>query len=151
MDKENLIISVIIVLCIGAIAATYGITNNDNPVFSNLASLETSDAGNGNGNHSLSTNTSNSGSSSNSNNDYISENNAESDTSSSSSSSNSDNSGSSSGGYSNWQQDYETGTYDEDGNPIYRTVASTSGGQNNPGIYETYWSAGGQISEERIG
>ena len=41
--------------------------------------------------------------------------------------------------------------YDEHGNPIYRSVFSTSGGQYNPGIYESYWSSSGPISEERIG
>ena len=46
---------------------------------------------------------------------------------------------------------YETGEYDEHGNPIYRSVFSTSGGQYNPGIYESYWSSSGPISEERIG
>ena len=53
--------------------------------------------------------------------------------------------------YDDWQKDYETGEYDEDGNPIYRSVISTSGGQSAPGIYEAYWSANGPISEERIG
>ena len=50
---------------------------------------------------------------------------------------------------------YDTSTikisFDADGNPIYRTVSSTSGGENPAGIYETYWSAAGPISEERIG
>ena len=40
---------------------------------------------------------------------------------------------------------------DENGNPIYRSVFSTSGGQYNPGVYESYWSSSGPISEERIG
>ena len=53
--------------------------------------------------------------------------------------------------YSDWQEDYETGRYDEDGNPIYRSIMSTSGGQYEPGIYESYWSANGPISERRIG
>ena len=53
--------------------------------------------------------------------------------------------------YYDWQKDYETGLYDEDGNPIYRSVMSTSGGQYDPGIYETYWSANGPINETRIG
>ena len=53
--------------------------------------------------------------------------------------------------YDDWQEDYETGEYDEHGNPIYRSVFSTSGGQYNPGIYESYWSSSGPISEERIG
>lgn len=53
--------------------------------------------------------------------------------------------------YDDWQRDYETGLYDEDGNPIYRSVFSTSGGQYDPGIYEAYWSANGPINETRIG
>lgn len=53
--------------------------------------------------------------------------------------------------YDDWQKDYETGEYDEDGNPIYRSEFSTSGGQYEPGVYEAYWSANGPISEERIG
>ena len=53
--------------------------------------------------------------------------------------------------YDDWQKDYETGLYDEDGNPIYRSVISTSGGQYDPGIYECYWSANGPINETRIG
>lgn len=53
--------------------------------------------------------------------------------------------------YDDWQKDYETGLYDEDGNPIYRSVMSTSGGQNDPGIYEAYWSANGPINQTRIG
>ncbi|MCC7554143.1 MAG: hypothetical protein KO202_06630 [Methanobacteriaceae archaeon] len=55
-------------------------------------------------------------------------------------------------GYGDWQEDYETGQYDEDGNPIYRSVSSNSkGGQSEPGIYEQYWSSNGPISNERIG
>lgn len=53
--------------------------------------------------------------------------------------------------YDDWQKDYETGEYDEFGSPIYRSVISTSGGQNEPGIYEAYWSENGPISEKRIG
>ena len=53
--------------------------------------------------------------------------------------------------YDDWQKDYETGLFDEDGNPIYRSVISTSGGQYEPGIYEAYWSANGPINETRIG
>ena len=53
--------------------------------------------------------------------------------------------------YDDWQEDYETGEYDEFGSPIYRSVYSTSGGQSEPGIYEAYWSGNGPITEERIG
>ena len=53
--------------------------------------------------------------------------------------------------YDDWQKNYETGLFDEDGNPIYRSVISTSGGQYEPGIYEAYWSANGPINETRLG
>ena len=53
--------------------------------------------------------------------------------------------------YDDWQRDYDTGLFDEDGNPIYRSIFSTSGGQYEPGIYEAYWSANGPINETRIG
>ena len=53
--------------------------------------------------------------------------------------------------YDDWQKDYETGLYDEYGDPIYRSVFSTSGGQYEPGIYESYWSSNGPINETRIG
>ena len=53
--------------------------------------------------------------------------------------------------YDDWQKDYETGLYDEYGDPIYRSVFSTSGGQYDPGIYEAYWSSNGPINETRIG
>lgn len=69
----------------------------------------------------------------------------------STSSANSDKSYGSQKEYDDWQEDYETGEYDEHGNPIYRSVLSTSGGQYSPGIYEAYWSSSGPISEERIG
>ena len=151
MEKENLIISIIIVVCIAAAVAAYGITNSDSPVFSDLTSMGANDNGGnsvGNNTHTNATNPASGGSSSNGGSDS-----AGSGSSSSADGSNSNNGGGSNSGngYSDWQQDYETGTYDADGNPIYRTVASTSGGQNSPGIYESYWSANGPISEQRIG
>ena len=150
MEKESLIISIIIVVCIAAAVAAYGITNGDNPVFSDLTSMGANDNGGsgvGNDTHTNSTNSTSGGSSDGGS------GGAGSGSSYSADSSNSNNGGGANGGngYSDWQQDYETGTYDEDGNPIYRSVASTSGGQNSPGIYETYWSANGPISEQRIG
>ncbi len=54
MEKSNLIISIIIVVCIAAGVAAYGITNSDNVIFSNLAGVG-SDSGNnglGSGNNS---------------------------------------------------------------------------------------------------
>lgn len=53
--------------------------------------------------------------------------------------------------YEDYQHDYETGLVDSEGNPIYLTVISTSGGQLDPGIYEVYWSALGPINQTRIG
>ena len=61
MDKANIIISIIIVLCIAAAVTAYGITNTDNPIFSSLSSMGANDAGNGIGNNTTSLN--NSGSS----------------------------------------------------------------------------------------
>lgn len=53
MDKSNIIISIIIVICISAGVAAYGITNSENPVFSNLNSVDSGsgDSGNGIGNN----------------------------------------------------------------------------------------------------
>lgn len=52
LDKANIIISVIIVLCIAAAVAAYGITNSDNPIFSDLSSMSSNNNGNGIGNNS---------------------------------------------------------------------------------------------------
>ena len=70
-----------------------------------------------------------------------------------SSSGDSSKSSSSGGGvvYEDYQHDYETGLVDSEGNPIYLTIISTSGGQMEPGIYEVYWSALGPINQTRIG
>ena len=52
LDKANIIISIIIVLCIAAAVAAYGITNSDNPIFSDLSSMGANDnTGNGIGNN----------------------------------------------------------------------------------------------------
>ena len=53
MDKSNIIISIIIVICIAAGVAAYGITNSEIPVFSNLNSVDSGsgDSGNGIGNN----------------------------------------------------------------------------------------------------
>lgn len=52
MEKSNIIISIIIVLCIAAAVAAYGITNSDNPIFSDLSSMHGKDTGHGLGNNS---------------------------------------------------------------------------------------------------
>ena len=53
MDKENIIISIIIVLCIAAAVAAYGLTNSNNPIFSDLSSMAGGDSsGHGPGNNS---------------------------------------------------------------------------------------------------
>ena len=71
MDKANIIISIIIVLCVAAAVAAYGLTNTDNPIFSGLSSMSSNTAGSGVGNstathngtgHSVSTTGSSSGS-----------------------------------------------------------------------------------------
>ena len=43
MDKANIIISIIVVLCIAAAVAAYGITNSDSPIFSDLSSMGSND------------------------------------------------------------------------------------------------------------
>jgi len=51
LDKSNIIISIIIVLCVAAAVAAYGITNSDNPIFSGLSSIPSdSNVGDGIGN-----------------------------------------------------------------------------------------------------
>ena len=47
MEKSNIIISIIIVLCIAAAVAAYGITNSNNPIFSDLSSMPAKNTGNG--------------------------------------------------------------------------------------------------------
>ncbi|MBR5953831.1 MAG: endoglucanase [Methanobrevibacter sp.] len=54
MEKSNLIISIIIVLCIATAVAAYGIINNPNAIFSDLASM---DSGSGSGGHGAGNNT----------------------------------------------------------------------------------------------
>ena len=53
--------------------------------------------------------------------------------------------------YDDYQRDYETGMVDEEGNPIYLSIVSTSGGEMEPGIYQVYWSTLGPINQTRIG
>lgn len=48
MEKSNVIISIIIVVCVAAGVAAYGLTNSDNAIFSDLAGLG-SGSGDGNG------------------------------------------------------------------------------------------------------
>ena len=45
MEKSNIIISIIIVLCIAAAVTAYGLTNNDDAIFSDLANMGSSDSG----------------------------------------------------------------------------------------------------------
>lgn len=100
MDKANIIISIIIVLCIAAAVAAYGITNSDNPIFSNLASMGANDnTGDGIGNNTTLDNST--GSVSNNANNGNDDSTGSSNTGSSGSSSNSGSSssgGSGSGG-----------------------------------------------------
>jgi hypothetical protein len=54
--------------------------------------------------------------------------------------------------YGDWQTDEFTGEYDSNGNPIYKSrISSSGGGQGGKGIREQYWSSDGPISEERVG
>ncbi len=54
-------------------------------------------------------------------------------------------------GYDDYQRDYKTDMRDSNGNSIYLSIISTSGGQMEPGIYQVYWSSDGQINQTRIG
>ena len=58
--------------------------------------------------------------------------------------------GSSKTTYEDYQIDKETNMVDAQGNPIYLSIVSTSGGQMAPGIYEVYWSDLGVINQTRI-
>ena len=58
--------------------------------------------------------------------------------------------GSSETTYEDYQIDKDTDMVDSEGNPIYLSVVSTSGGQMAPGIYEVYWSELGIINQTRI-
>ena len=119
MDKANVIISIIIVLCIAAAVTAYGITNTENPIFSNLSSMGSNNAGNGIGNnttlgnHSSVATTagssgSDSGSSSGSDSSGSYSSSSSSSGSSSSSSSSSSDSSSSDSGSSSTQLSYST-------------------------------------------
>ncbi|WP_296873728.1 endoglucanase [uncultured Methanobrevibacter sp.] len=125
MDKANIIISIIVVLCIAAAVTAYGITNSDNPIFSDLSSMGANDnTGNGLGNNTTLNNTgssvattdgssSSTGSESGSSDSYSSGSSSSgsssgSSSSSSSGSSSSSDSGSDSGSSSNTQMSYST-------------------------------------------
>ena len=105
MDKANIIISIIIVLCIAAAVAAYGITNSDNPIFSDLSSMGANDdTGNGIGNNNITQPSSvatTSGSSGSTESGSGSGSSSGSSSSSSSSSGSSSNGGSSDSGNSN--------------------------------------------------
>lgn len=104
MEKSNVIISIIIVLCIAAAVAAYGITNSDNPVFSNLTGMDgNNNAGHGVGNHTNVTNPASQATTSGSSgaNTGSSSGGSSSGTSSSGSSNGGSNGGSSSNGGSN--------------------------------------------------
>lgn len=58
--------------------------------------------------------------------------------------------GSSQSEYEDYQHDFSTDKVDSEGNPIYRSIVSTSGGQMDPGIYEVYWSKLGVFNHTRI-
>ena len=135
MDKANIIISIIIVVCIAAAVAAYGITNSDNPIFSDLSSMSGSDnTGNGLGNSTANTNhsgssvaTTSGGSSSGSGNSGSGTGNG--------------GSGSSSDGRSNSGSD--SGSSSSDGQMSYATAQSIANSNiPEPGCY----AAGGQYT-----
>lgn len=102
MDKANIIISIIIVLCIAAAVAAYGITNSDNPIFSDLSSIGANDnAENGIGNNTIANQTNPAATDGSSNTESGSGSGSTSGGSSSSSSGSSSNGGSSSNSGSN--------------------------------------------------
>lgn len=47
MEKSNVIISIIIVVCIAAAVAAYGLTNSDNAIFSKLGGVDSGKGGDG--------------------------------------------------------------------------------------------------------
>jgi hypothetical protein len=68
VEKSNIIISIIIVICIAAGVTAYGLTSEDNGVFKNLQGIGADNGGSGVGNSTnVSTNTDNSGSGSSDN------------------------------------------------------------------------------------
>jgi hypothetical protein len=102
MEKSNIIISIIIVICIAAGVTAYGLTSEDNGVFKTLQGIGSQDTGSGVGNSTNVSTNNNSGSSSSSG------------SSDSSGSGYSDNggSGSGSGYYDNGGSDYYDGSSD---------------------------------------
>ncbi|MBE6502941.1 MAG: endoglucanase [Methanobrevibacter sp.] len=138
MEKSNIIISIIIVLCIAAAVAAYGITNSNNPIFSDLSSMNSNNnLGDGIGNNSTVGNSSNTATSSGSSNGGSSNGVSSGGSSSSGShqSSSSSNSHSSSGGSSS------SGT----AKLSYATAKSIANGAvGEPGCYagSGYYSGG---------
>ncbi len=101
MDKANIIISIIIVLCIAAAVTAYGITNSENPIFSDLSSMGANDdAGDGLGNNTTISNNGSSVATTSPSSSVSSDTGSGSGASSGSSSSGSSSSGSSSSGSS---------------------------------------------------
>ena len=53
--------------------------------------------------------------------------------------------------YDNHRVDYDTGMYDQEGNPIYLSEISSNGDNDlEPGVYMVYWSKSGVINQTRI-
>ena len=53
--------------------------------------------------------------------------------------------------YDNHRVDYDTGMYDQEGNPIYLSEISSNGDNDlEPGVYMVYWSKLGVINQTRI-
>ena len=135
MDKANIIISIIIVICVAAAVAAYGITNSDNPIFSNLPSMAGNDnPGTGTGNNT--THLNNTGSTA---------------TTSGSSGSNSGSGGSSSGSNSGSGSDSGGSSYNNGGSSDNNGGSSSDNGGSSSSTQLSYSSAqsiaNGAVSE----
>ncbi len=123
MDKANIIISIIIVLCIAAAVAAYGITNSDNPIFSDLSSMPGSgNNGDGTGNNTTHIN-----------------NKSTATTSGSSGGDNSGSGGSSDGGYGT--SDSGSSTYDNGGSSYDNGGSSSDNGGSSSSTELSYSTA----------
>ncbi|WP_461462144.1 hypothetical protein [Methanobrevibacter sp.] len=133
MEKSNIIISVIIVLCIAAGVTAYGVTSDSNGVFKTLQGIGSDSSTDGAGTGNVSVNTSDSSSSGGAD-EGSSEGSSDESYSESSESSESSSSGSSEGGSS------DSGGGSSQADPTVATYTVTS--QNADGGYTiTYYNA----------
>jgi hypothetical protein len=154
LEKENIIISIIIVLCIAAAVAAYGITNSDSPIFSDLSSMSASDKNpgsgvgnitsthNGSGSSVASTHGSSSGSGSSSSGSDSGTGTSDSGTGTSDSGSGSSNSGSNDNGGNSPNQESTTSLSYSDAQSIADSSVSQDGCYAGNVYYsEGYWYA----------